>query len=136
MAASLVAAGYEAFNERFISDHRGYFLDLDTNVLFGSPTQELASFNRRQLRTSNIKHNTAYIDRLHKLLEAHNVFERAQQLTYAGDRHSLAEAIDKDMTASCLNAERCLPLFGEAARSIELATARKRTHITGNFFRI
>ena len=135
VAESVVSAGYEAFNERFIPDHRGYFFDMDTTKLFGSPTQDLATFTRRQLCTSNAKHNTAYIDKVYELLAAHNVFERAQRLTYIGDRHSAAEAIDKDMTAACLAAERKLPIFGEAAWwSVELASARQRTHVLGKLF--
>ena len=131
IAQAVIAAGYEAFNERFVSDHRGYFLDMDTAILFGSPTQDLAPLSRRQLRTTNIHHNTMYIERLHEMLSNHRVFERAQKLTLAGDRHKLAEALDRDITAACLAAEAKLPAVGEAAWSIELASARKRVHILG-----
>jgi exonuclease III len=62
VAEAVVAVGYEAFNERFISDHRGYFLDFKTNILFGSPTQDLAAHTRRTLCSSNPKQNTAYIE--------------------------------------------------------------------------
>ena len=134
VAETVVAAGYEAFNARFVSDHRGYFIDFNTNALFGSPTQELASYAHRRLRTSNLHQNTAYIEKLYELMQAHNVIERAHRLTHAGDRHTLVEALDRDMTAACLAPEATLPRFGEAAWSSELATARKRTHALGKIF--
>jgi exonuclease III len=128
---AIMAAGYEAFNERFISDHRGYFLDLNNTILFGSPTQELASPSKRRLTTSNLKNTTTYIEKAYELMQAHNVFNRAERLTYAGERHQLAEALDRDVTAACLSAESKLPVFGEAAWSQELAMARKRTYTLG-----
>ena len=70
----------------------------------------------------------------YELLEAHNVFERVERLTFVGVRHSTAEAIDRDVTAACLTAESGLPAYGEAAWSVELATARKRTHVLGKLF--
>jgi hypothetical protein len=42
VADSLVVAGYEAFNERFPTDHRAYYFDLNTEKLFGAPTQQLS----------------------------------------------------------------------------------------------
>ena len=105
VAEAVIAAGHEPFNERFISDHRGYFIDFDTKIQFGSPTQDLASMNRRKLRTANPKTNTEYIECLHELLSAHNVMERANRLTFAGNRHALAEAIDRDVTVAGLATE-------------------------------
>ena len=134
VARAVVAAGYGAFNERFISDHRGYFVDLDTKTLFGSPTQDLASPTKRLLKTSNLKHTTSYIENVYDLMIAHNVFERADRLTHAGNCHGFAEALDRDVTAACITAEAKLPLFGEAEWSIELANARKRTHAIGKIF--
>ena len=134
VAAAIVAAGYEAFNERFTSDHRGYFFDFDTTLLFGSPTQDLAIPQKRRLCTSHLKNTTAYIEKTYELLEAHNVIERVECLTLLGDRHSKAEAIDRDVTAACLTAESSLPAYGDAAWSVELATARKRTHVLGKLF--
>jgi hypothetical protein len=129
VAEAVVAAGYEAFNERFTSDHRGYFFDFDTQLLFGSPTQDLATpHQKRRLCTSHLKNTTVYIEKVYELLEAHNVIERVECLTLVGDRHTKAEAIDRDVTAACLAAESRLPEYDEAAWSGEPATARKRTH--------
>ena len=134
VTAALVAVGYEAFNERYSSDHRGYFLDLDTSILFGSPTQDLATPTRQKLCTTNLKQNTMYIERLYDVLAAHNSFKCAKRLTFAGDRHAFAERLDKDVTAACIAAEANLKGYGEAAWSVELVTARKRTLALGNFF--
>ena len=133
VASAVVAAGYEAFNERFISDHRGYFLDFDSKTMFGSPTQDLASLPKRMLKTSNVKHTTSYIEKVYDLLVAHNAIERADRLTHAGNRHKFAEALDRDVTAACLAAQATFPIFDEAEWSIELALARKRTHAIGKF---
>ena len=127
----MVAAGYKAFNERFLSDHRGYFFDFNTKLLFGSPNQDLASLSKRRLNTANLKNTTTYIEKLYDLLRSHNVFDPAERLTIAGNHHTLAEALDRDVTAACLSAESRLPAFGEAAWSKELATARKRTNTIG-----
>ena len=131
VAEAMVAAGYKAFNERFLSDHRGYFFDFNTKLLFGSPNQDLASLSKRRLNTANLKNTTTYIEKLYDLLRSHNVFDPAERLTIAGNHHTLAEALDRDVTAACLSAESRLPAFGEAAWSKELATARKRTNTIG-----
>ncbi|KAI2490979.1 hypothetical protein MHU86_23581 [Fragilaria crotonensis] len=46
---ALISAGYEEFNAHIVSDHRGFFLDFDTNLLFGSETQQLVSAEARDL---------------------------------------------------------------------------------------
>jgi hypothetical protein len=43
VAAALIKSGYEAFNTRFHSDHRAYYLDFDTKRLFGTDTQLLGT---------------------------------------------------------------------------------------------
>jgi hypothetical protein len=49
---SLHRAGYKPFNARLPSDHRGYFFDLQTDILFGNHTQEFATPLRRSLMLS------------------------------------------------------------------------------------
>ena len=85
--------------------HRFYFLDLDTTILFGSETQTLASLPRRGLETQNIHQMTEYIRQKHKLLPAHDVFNRAEQLLVHGNRHALAERWDKAVLEASLLAE-------------------------------
>jgi hypothetical protein len=42
VASALRSCGYEAFNERFPTDHRAYYFDFDTDALFGNKIQTLA----------------------------------------------------------------------------------------------
>ena len=122
---SLVACGYDSFNARFSSDHRGYFFDFNTAHLFGNPTQQLATLNSRLLRASNIHQVTSYIDTKYELLLSHNAFERGHKLTFLGNRHQYAERLDNDVLATSLVAESRIPQFGAPAWSVELASARK-----------
>jgi hypothetical protein len=66
ISAALVSAGYEAFDSRIPSDHRGYFFDFNTTKLFGSETQELETRTRRTLQTSNAKQVTECIRQKHQ----------------------------------------------------------------------
>ena len=45
--------GYEPFNERITSDHRGFYIDLDQTMLFGDSMQELANQLRRDFYTKD-----------------------------------------------------------------------------------
>ncbi len=76
VARSLSKAGYEPFNSRFLSDHRAYFLDFDTKLLFGTDTQQLAQPSNRIFRSNNVAQNTQYIKAKYDLLTTHNAFDR------------------------------------------------------------
>lgn len=124
LSHALVHAGYEPFNARLSSDHRGYFIDFDTVLMFGRPTQDLASPGKRKLKATNLIQVTAYINKKYELLNAHNAFERVERLSYIGDRHQYAERLDNDVVAASLAAEDALPQFGAPAWSVELKKAR------------
>ncbi|KAI2501661.1 hypothetical protein MHU86_12785 [Fragilaria crotonensis] len=123
VSRALRRCGYEAFNARFHSDHRGYHLDFDTEILFGTDTQRLAERQPRILASNNVHQVTAYISRKHALLEQHNVFQRAQRLHHPGNRHKFAEKLDKDIVAASLASELSLPRFDTPDWSVELAQA-------------
>ena len=42
VANALLLCGNKAFNQRFATDHRAYYFDLDNEVLFGNVIQKLA----------------------------------------------------------------------------------------------
>jgi hypothetical protein len=131
---ALQCVGYDAFNARLASDHRGYFLDFDTQALFGNPIPDLAAPQHGQLSTSNIHQVTAYIDQKYDCLEKHNVFERAERLSYLGNRHAFAERIDKDIVAASIFAGKALPQFGESAWSVALSTARRHVNMLSKLY--
>ncbi|KAI2505037.1 hypothetical protein MHU86_9393 [Fragilaria crotonensis] len=123
---AIIHAGYDAFNMEIATDHRGYFMDFNTELLFGSETQTLVHRTKRELSTRNHKQVTAYIRRKHELLTKSNAFERSTRLLIPGNRHMYAERIDRDVLDASLNAEKDLPKFFEPAWSVELAQARRK----------
>ena len=127
--SALVASGYDAFNARYPSDHRGYFFDFSTSLLFGNPTQDLATPQSRMLKASNVHQVTAYINAKYDMLASHNAFDRATRLTFEGNRHKFAERLDRDVLAASLAAESRIPQFGTPAWSLELATARRMVQL-------
>ena len=126
---ALRASGYEEFNSRIASDHRGYYFDFDTEMLFGSQTQPLESPTKRGLTSANVRQVTKYIREKYRILEEHNVFSRAEKLLYPEQRHAFAERLDKDVLDASLQAETLVGRFGSPAWSIELAEARQRVSI-------
>jgi endonuclease/exonuclease/phosphatase family metal-dependent hydrolase len=129
VAMAVQACGYEPFNYRFHSDHRAYFIDLNTELLFGSATQQLSQPSNRILHSNNIKQVTRYIEEKHALLQSCNAFARAEQLSLPGERHQFAERLDADVLRMSIIAERRTQRFREPAWSVELARARHRVSI-------
>ena len=121
---ALVAAGYEAFDSRIPSDHRGYFFDFDTAKLFGSETQELETRTRRILQTSNNKQVTEYIRQKHLLPQTCDAFTRMIKLDSPGHRPAFAERLDADVLNASLAAEKRIPKYDTPAWSVELTQAR------------
>ena len=126
---ALTGAGYEPFNQRIHSDHRGYFLDFNTEILFGMDTPSLARQESRMLQSWNVQQVTAYIRHKYDLLEKQNAFNRGYWLTILGNRHAFAERLDKDVLDASLNAEKHTFRYREPAWSIELAEACKSVRI-------
>ena len=123
---ALVRAGYESFDARLPSDHRGYFFDLQTDILFENPTQELATQLHHSLCASNVRQETKYINEKYELLLAHNAFERAERLMHLGDRHQFAERLDKVVLEASLVAESRIPHYAAPEWSTKLHNARHK----------
>jgi hypothetical protein len=129
IANSIENCGYEPFNFRYHTDHRAYFIDLNTKILFGSTIQPLAKFSDRILHSNNIRQVTKYIQTKHKMLTECNAFERGNRLEDPDNRHEFAERLDADVLRSSLSAEKRIKKLKEPAWSIELAEARKKVSI-------
>jgi hypothetical protein len=129
IARAVIRVGYEAFNERLQSDHRAYFIDFRTTLLFGSETQALAKRVPRMLQSKNIAQTTAYLREKYRIMEHQNAFARAEQLMLPGNRHSFAERLDKDVMEASLAAEKSLKHYGEPAWSVSLAQARQKRKV-------
>ena len=126
---ALKRAGYEAFNARVHSDHRGYYFDFDSTALFGTATQDLATRHKRGLVTSSIHHVTTYIRKKYKLLIQHNAFQQSTSLQHPGNRHSHAKRIDLDVSVASLAAEAALPKYDEIRHLRQKGSRRGVTRI-------
>ena len=49
------AAGYDPFGYRIVSDHRGYFIDLDANGFCGSTPAQLVSNQQRDFHSTDLR---------------------------------------------------------------------------------
>lgn len=117
IAIAIINCGYESFNFRYHTDHRAYFVDINTNILFGSNIQPLAKFSDRILHSNNIRQTTKYIQLKHKMLTACNAFARGNQLENPDDRHTFAERLDADILRCSLSAEKKLRKYKEIGRA-------------------
>jgi hypothetical protein len=64
------------------------------------------------LKTNNLAQMTEYLRTKYRILEDHNVFARAEQLTLPGDKHQFAERLDKDILEASLATEKALKHYG------------------------
>jgi hypothetical protein len=71
---SVITAGYEAFKARYHTDHRSYYIDFSTDILFGIYIQPMARYEPRILRSNNPNQVTAYLKAKHKILVDHKMF--------------------------------------------------------------
>ena len=129
VAGALRFAGYEAFNERFSTDHRAYFFDFDTEKLFGNATTTLAPPALRMLRSNNVRQVTQYLKEKYRQLENCNAFRRGDQLEQPGNRHSHAERLDKDVLRAGLSAEKQSRKYQQPEWSTALAKARTKVMV-------
>ncbi|KAI2503122.1 hypothetical protein MHU86_11313 [Fragilaria crotonensis] len=133
VSASLLTAvqhcGYEPFNNRHPSDHRAYFVDFNTRLLFGTNTQALSRYEPRMLQSTNVRQVTEYINFKYEQFIGSNMFERSHKLSTEGNRHRFAERLDQDIVAASLAAERRITRFAQPDWSAELKTARDTAQI-------
>ena len=62
VANAVDKCGYEPFNHRLMSDHHGFFLDINAStLLFGSETQRLPSLEFRDIQSKHSKSVTRYL---------------------------------------------------------------------------
>jgi exonuclease III len=95
---SVVAAGYEPFSYRIQSDHRAFFIDFNTQSLFGHKPSPMASYSSRDFNSKTPGTIVKYITAKMKELENHNFSARIQRLNELEEPdHQLAESLDRDM---------------------------------------
>ena len=105
LADSVQSCGYEPFQIRLPSDHRGLYIDVDTVTFFGSSTQPLAPMNQRDYCSKNIHQTADFINGQAAHLQEHHWVEQVQVLEQCITRntpdHRLAEKLDRHRIAAC-----------------------------------
>ena len=125
---SVIAGGYEAFNVRIVSDHRGVYIDVDESLFFGNKTRPPVGPPARVYNSKNPKMTKEYFQHMDEHLEEHSWFERIQALQTCIDtgqaNHALAENLDRRRIQACKYTENNLKKYPQAPFSPELRDMR------------
>ncbi len=81
VAGACEKGGYDPFNLRFYSDHRGFFLDFDTKALLGTIHHPMAAKALRPVKSKDPKLNTNYIRGKYKYLDDRHFFRDIDKLS-------------------------------------------------------
>jgi hypothetical protein len=104
-AIAVRKCGYEPFNHRLFSDHRGMFVDMDTEMLFGNADNALAAMQYRDFKAKDPKSISEYLQGCGAYMREHNFTARLKRLTESNERNDLlAEALDQDLKRACISA--------------------------------
>ncbi len=130
VAAACTTCGYEPFQHRFTGDHRGMFLDLNTNALFGSATVDLSTPAEREFNTRDRASNRRYVEAKHKYLTQHQWFQRLTTCTTDPEpNHAIAEGLDRDWLRASKYAANQVKKKPNCPFSHKLSTARKKKNV-------
>ena len=128
---SVTASGYEAFNVRIVSDHRGVYIDVDESLFFGNKTRPPVGPPTRVYNSKNPKLTMQYFDHLDSHLVQHSYFQRIKDLetciATGIPNHQLAESLDKRRIAACQYTENRLQRYPQVPYSPELRDMRNIT---------
>jgi hypothetical protein len=124
------ACGYEPFHQRVKSDHRGMFLDFDTQKLFGNDTQKLAPMALRDFTAKNPANNSTYIETKYNHLLEQRFFHSLQELQDKphGD-HECAERLDRILQQAGEVASKKVKRFHRPWWSLTITKARAKVEI-------
>jgi len=121
---SVEACGYEPFNIRIMSDHRGVYMDVDTSSFFGSDTIPMAPISARDYCSKNVHQTVPFINEQAKHLEDHDWFNQIEALSACISNntpdHDLAEKLDRRRIDACLASGNKLKRYGVVPYSPEL----------------
>jgi hypothetical protein len=73
---SVNECGYVPFNEHFLSNHGGYFVDFDVQKRFGNKLPCLTSLPFHDIRGKDTKSVTEYVEAKDEYLVVHNFYAR------------------------------------------------------------
>jgi hypothetical protein len=128
LLGAVSASGYEAFQANIISDHRGLFVDFDTDRLFGTSIQPLAPLPIRDLNSRNMHQIAPYFKHKHAYLGKKDWFENIALLKLDMQRDErnddLAERLYGELAESCPDAGSRLKRYPTAPHSPEMVRMR------------
>jgi hypothetical protein len=124
------ACGYEPFHKRIKSDHRGFFLDFDSELLFGNKTPTLAPMAFRDFTAKSPANNTTYIQAKYAHLKEQRYFHHLAELQALphGD-NAKAERLDSMLRQASEHASKQLKRFRRPWWSLKLTKERIKTEI-------
>jgi hypothetical protein len=129
-AISVRQCGYEPFNHHLFSDHRGMFVDMDTEMLFGNFDNVLAAMQYCDFTARDPKAVSDYLQSVGAYLHDHNFSARLQRLkTSDTNDHALAETLDKDLRRACILAATHCRKMRQTPRSPTVIKARDTVNI-------
>jgi exonuclease III len=104
---TIKTAGYDPFGYRLASDHRGFYIDFDSQQLFSYQPSPLASIPKRDFHSKQPGVIHKYIVAATSHLESHNIEARLKDLlSLDHPNHRLAESIYTDLFAATKHASK------------------------------
>jgi hypothetical protein len=88
---AVLSSGCLSSHAVFNSDHRAYFVDFDSHLLFSDPAYEIERPRYRQLRLHDPKLIQRYCNALHEQIEIHKVLHKIETLQKVIDNGSWQE---------------------------------------------
>jgi hypothetical protein len=128
LASHSANCGVEPFNQRFYSDHRGIWVDLEVLGLFDRNLPPLAQPQFRDTRSGQPKVICKYITELGHLLSTSNIPARVDSLHDCNDI-LLAESLDNEITTSMKSAGKKCETAERLPRKGKLHEAQTRLRI-------
>jgi hypothetical protein len=119
---AVIAVGHELFHHTAITDHRGLFVDFNTEQLFDNTHNLLASATQRILKTQQYDVKATYIQQAGTHGHENNLFARLAALTDSPNRDdSLIERLHTILGQCChVGKNRCKEVrLGDRSSKIE-----------------
>ena len=80
LAELAVKAGHHQFNQHFISDHKGIYLQFHAKDIFDTATMDKSRASYRRLQISRRDIVLRYVSHLEQLYKVHYIWQRAEKL--------------------------------------------------------
>jgi hypothetical protein len=124
------ACGYEPFNIRIMSDHRGVYIDVNWDFLLGAQMTKTVPLELRDISSGKPHQMLPYWKAADKHFEDHKFYQQMEELKDCFDRrvpnHQLAEKLDKRHIAGRIYAGSKVKRYPSCPYSPEIVKLRNR----------